>query len=219
MYFLCNSKTETKMQSAPKSLREALCHDVMDVSVWDVVYIKKSLKNTPATAGHWGLDKMAKLDYDSDSRRILTAIISTLMRYYKIFRTEWVPEVPLLTQRSHGLELTEEQRLGFIWSQAFEMESLRRMRANRRILIPEEDVESAVNNRRTRMIFTMYVDAFMASWHGSEGFRMIYQLPTVSKKFKQFFENTEEDDKYGWLLMLETPTNTTIDFITMLKNY
>ena len=65
----------------------------------------------------------------------------------------------------------------------------------------------------------MYVDAFMASWHGSEGFRMIYQLPTVSKKFKQFFENTEEDDKYGWLLMLETPTNTTIDFITMLKNY
>ena len=53
-------------KTGPKSLREALCHDVMDVSVWDVVYIKKSLKNTPATAGHWGLDKMAKLDYDSD---------------------------------------------------------------------------------------------------------------------------------------------------------
>ena len=205
-------------KTGPKSLREALCHDVMDVSVWDVLYIRKSLKNPPATAGHWGLDKMVKLDYDSAARKILTAIISTFMRYYKIFRTEWVPEVPLLTHRAHGLELTEEQRLGFIWSQAFELEALHRMRTQRRLLIPEEDVESAVNNRRTRMIFTMYVDAFMASWHGSKGFRMIYQLSAVSKKFKQFFEDTREDDKYGWLLMLETPTDTTIDFITMLKN-
>lgn len=205
-------------KTGPKTLREALCHDIMDVSGWDIKYIKRSLKNTPATVGHWGVSKEASLEYDSAARKILTGIISMAMRYYKICRTEWLPPMSDPVVLNNGMELDEEKRLGFIWSQAFELEALHRMRTQRRLLIPEEDVESAVNNRRTRMVFTMYVDAFMASWHSSNGMRMIYQLGAVSKKFKQFFEDTREDDKYGWLLMLETPTDTTIDFITMLKN-
>ena len=224
--------------STPSTLREALLHDVM--MKYDPSNIKRGLEKPPKCIKNWGVKQkepswvgnccmIQKLYLDKDAINVLQHIIHTLITYYVSGRINWIPPVRDLQDDKPELLFVDEYgwcknssseggRLLNIFGGRMKTALWKHFRSMKKYsedVASDDVIHEKIQERRRRLVINIYVDSFMTSWN-LDNLKMIYYLSAVNKEIRQLLESESD---ISWLVMFEDPTNTTIQFINILKTY
>ena len=216
--------------SYPKTLREALLHDLMVVC--DPENIKRGLKKPPKCIKNWGIEERwvgncsVPFKLPKEAINILHCIIHALIVRYNNGTIDWTPTVrdsqddkpELLFVDEYGWcknSSSEGGRLLQIFSERMTKMFWKRIRTDYPKKLSDDVVHEKVKERKRRLVINLYVDSFMMTWH-ADNLRKILLLRRTNKEIKNLLDS---EDDMSWVVMFEEPTNTTILLTKMLQSY